>query len=733
MLVSGSLSGSVASLDFSWCVWTINYRTNSDLMKDRFIYHYRRSRSLLQRGLRSLRVRGLKASLAMLSPRLKKPLKQDRAEPELRFPGPADIESLNKADFGSERPRVSLIIPIHDKLDLTLQCLASLRLHPNHASYEVIIVDDASTDASFDFLSSIKGLRLVRMPEQSGYVFASNKGAEQARGEMLVFLNNDTVVQAGWLDALHETFEQFPDTGIAGAKLLYPNGLLQEAGGAVFKDGSVWNHGRFEQADNPRFNHVREVDYVSGAVLAIRKTVFDELAGFDSHFAPGYFEDTDLAMRVHARGLKIRYQPFSRVVHIEGATSGTRLDSGMKAFQIPHQLKFAERWRSVIANYPARPDNESESKALVFTSSRKKVLILDEHTPKPEQDSGSLRLFQLMRVLQRQDCDIHFLPADLAYDPVDTPRLQQHAIACSYRPWTKNMLDWLKENAGRFDVVIASRVDLLHGIYDALRKHFPGAKLIFDTVDLHHVREMQEAEIVQSDTLRKNAMATRTREFALIEKCDETWVVSESEHHSLSSTFPGKNIRRISNIHPLRHGTPAFGDRKGILFVGNFRHPPNQDGLQWFLESAWPIVHAARPDIPLNIAGAGAPEQWIKKFESMNVAFLGHVQDIEKCIDDARINIAPLRYGAGAKGKISQALASGLPSIATGIAADGMRLTNGESIILAETPQTFSDVILALHENETLWNLVSKNAHATAEEFFSERAAEQEIRAMLSS
>ncbi|HPO25010.1 MAG TPA: glycosyltransferase, partial [Arenimonas sp.] len=182
-------------------------------MRDRFIYHYRRSRSLLQRGLRSLRVRGLKASLAMLSPRLKKPLKQDRAEPELRFPGPADIESLNKADFGCARPCASLIIPIHDKLDLTLQCLASLRLHPNHASFEVIIVDDASTDASFDFLSGIQGLRLVQMPEQSGYVFASNKGAEQARGEMLVFLNNDTVVQAGWLDALLETFEQFPDTG----------------------------------------------------------------------------------------------------------------------------------------------------------------------------------------------------------------------------------------------------------------------------------------------------------------------------------------------------------------------------------------------------------------------------------------------------------------------------------------------------------------------------------------
>jgi O-antigen biosynthesis protein len=697
-------------------------------MKDRFIYHYHRTRSLLQRGLRSLRVRGLRASLAMISPHLK----QARAGFELRFPMPAEVKSLRTANFSCDKPQVSLIIPVHGNLELTQACLASLLLHKADIAFEIIIVDDASADDSFQFLSSIPGLRIFQMTQQGGYVLASNKGAELALGNMLVFLNNDTVVQAGWLDALLNVFEQFPDTGIAGAKLLYPNGRLQEAGGAVFKDGSVWNIGRFEEADNPRFNYVREVDYVSGAVLAIRKKTFDALNGFDPHFAPGYFEDTDLAMRVRQSGLKIRYQPFSHVVHLEGATSGTQLDSGMKSFQIPHQIKFTERWKKILANYPVRPGTKKENKALEFQSHQKKVLVLDEHTPRINADSGSLRLFHLMQSLQNEACDLHFMPADLYFDSEHTLHLQQYGIACYYQPWTKSAFAWLEETAKQFDLIIVCRVDLMTNVYDVLRRAAPKAKLVFDTVDLHHIREMQEAELSKSETLRKHARATRANEYALIDKCDETWVVSETERLALRADFPKKTIRRISNIHPIRSDTPGFSERSGILFVGNFRHPPNADGLQWFLETAWPKIHAQRPDIALNIVGASTPEYLMKICGAMNVNFHGQADEIEKIIDSARINIAPLRYGAGAKGKMSQALASGLPNVATTVAADGMYLTDKESVLIADQPEGFVDSILDLYENEILWKQISKNGHAIAQEFFSEQAVAKEIQKMFS-
>lgn len=696
-------------------------------MKNRFLFHYRRTRSLLQRGLRSLRVRGLKASLAMLSPRLKRP----QSKSELSFPSALEIADLIHADFRCEQPDVSLIIPIHNHLELTQSCLASLLAQRGDIAFEVIVVDDASTDGSHDFLSGINGLCLLRMEQQSGYVHACNKGASEARGRTLVFLNNDTVVQAGWLEALLHLFVQFPDTGIAGAKLLYPNGLLQEAGGVVFKDGSVWNLGRFEQADHAQFNYVREVDYVSGATLAIQKELFEELGGFDTHFSPGYFEDTDLAMRVRDRGMKVRYQPFARVVHLEGATSGTRLDSGMKAFQTVNQTKFAGRWGKGLTDSPARPNTEQETRALLFQSHKKNVLVLDEHTPRIHADSGSLRLFNLLQSLQNENCDLHFIPADLAYDAEHTARLQGQGIACYYRPWTKSVFDWLRENAWQFEFIIVCRVSLMTSVYETLRRFAPKAKLIFDTVDLHHIREAQEAELSKSDTLKKQAQATKEAEYALIENCDETWVVSETEQFALQSLFPKKIIRRVSNIHPLRYAMPKFLERKDILFVGNFRHPPNQDGLQWFLETAWPMVNEIRPDIALHVAGAGAPEALIKATTNMNVVFHGHVDDIENMIDKSRINIAPLRYGAGAKGKISQALSSGLPTIATSVAADGMQLIDKESVLLADNPEAFVSSLVALYDDEYLWNSLSKNGYVVAEEFFSELAVANAIRAAI--
>jgi len=696
-------------------------------MNNRFLYHFRRTKSLLQRGLRSLRVRGFKASLAMISPRLKQP----RPKSELYFPCASEIANLRHADFACDLPEVSIIIPVHNHLDLTQSCLASLLLHRSDIAFEVIVVDDASDDDSRAFLCDIKGLRLLHIDLQSGYVLACNKGASEARGKMLVFLNNDTVVQAGWLDALLDLFDRFPDSGIAGAKLLYPNGVLQEAGGAIFNDGSVWNTGRFEQADNARYNYVREVDYVSGATLAIRKKVFEQLKGFDTHFSPGYFEDTDLAMRIRATGLKIRYTPFSNVVHQEGATSGTDLESGMKAFQTPHQIKFHERWQSTLASYPSRPKSDEENRLQVFQTSRKKILVLDEHTPRTDADSGSLRLFHLMKSLQYENCDLHFLPADLQFDAGHTRQLQQHGIACNYRPWTKSVFGWLKQNAMQFDIIIVSRVSLMSTVYDTLRTAAPAAKLIFDTVDLHYLREMQEAELSKSEAMKKQARATRGKEHALILNCDETWVVSDTERQLLEAEFPGSTIRRISNIHPVRRDTPRFAERKDVLFVGNFRHPPNRDGLQWFLENIWPIIHDRRPDITLNVIGAAPPEPLTIMTEKTNVVFHGHVHDIEKHLDLARINIAPLRYGAGAKGKISQALCSGLPTVATSIAADGMHLTNRQSILLADDADTFANVVLGIYDDETSWNGLSENGYAIAGAFFSEHAVAEEIRDML--
>src|SRR5690349_8284277 len=243
----------------------------------------------------------------------------------------------------AESPKASIVIPVWNNGAITRDCLRSIAAETDPGTYEVVVIDNASELETQEMLASIKGLRVIRNDENAGFVGACNMGADASRGEFVVFLNNDTVVLPGWLEALCRTFERDATVGAAGAKLIYPNERLQEAGGIIWSDGEGWNYGNKEDPNLPEYNVVREVDYCSGACLMIRRQVFRDMGGFDVRYSPAYYEDTDLAFRLRELGLKVVYQPASRVVHFEGATSGTDTSTGAKAFQIINHRKFKER------------------------------------------------------------------------------------------------------------------------------------------------------------------------------------------------------------------------------------------------------------------------------------------------------------------------------------------------------------------------------------------------------
>src|SRR5690606_41407681 len=231
----------------------------------------------------------------------------------------------------------------------TVRCLRSIAAHPPAAPVEVIVVDDGSSDDTLALLRRVDGVRLHPRPGNGGFIAACNDGLALARGEYVVFLYNDTVPQPGWLEALLDTFGDHPGTGLAGAQLLYPDGRLQEAGGVVRNDGSAEKLGRLQAAAHPAFGFVRRVDYCSGAALAAPRELLADLGGFDESYSPAFYEDTDLAMRVRARGLEVLCQPASRVVHVEGATAGTDTRRGVKAYQVRNQAHFQSRWAQPLA------------------------------------------------------------------------------------------------------------------------------------------------------------------------------------------------------------------------------------------------------------------------------------------------------------------------------------------------------------------------------------------------
>ena len=341
---------------------------------------------------------------------------------------------------------------------------------------------------------------------EHGFIAACNDGASLARGEYLIFLNNDTIPQPGWLEALLDTFSTEPGAGLVGAQLLYPDGHLQEAGGVVFADGSGWNYGKFESPDDPRFAYLRDCDYASGAAIAIPRALFAALGGFDARYAPAYYEDTDLAFAVRAAGHRVLYQPASKVVHVEGGTAGTDTAVGMKAYQVRNRATFAAHRAAALASQ--LPANTVPTPALLHRR-QKQILIIDAQTPRPDHDSGSLRLVNLMRLLREEGAHVVFLPADRHRVEPFATQLQRMGVESWHAPFAARPPAWLREHGARFDAVMVSRHYVAAEFLPLLRAHAPQARRIFDTVDLHYLRERRGAEVAGDAALARAAERTR--------------------------------------------------------------------------------------------------------------------------------------------------------------------------------------------------------------------------------
>ncbi len=678
--------------------------------------------ALCRRGWRSLGQRGLlptlRLALRRLFParRLPFPLQlyPDQGRVAIHLPNPA-------------APRASIIVPVHGQLALTLGCLHALAAAGDDSSFEVIVVDDASPDASGDVLPGIDGLRYLRNEHNLGFIGSCNAGASHARGEFLVLLNNDTLVQPGWLDSLLSTFERFPDTGLAGSKLVYPDGRLQEAGGIVFQNGRPANYGRNGDPSDPRYNFVREVDYCSGAAIALPTALFRELDGLDAHYAPAYFEDTDLAMRVRRLGLKVRYQPASVVVHLEGASSGTDEGKGIKAWQPVNAGRFRERWAEALQQHPREPDPRLIDDSGMDLASRhrqpRRVLVLDSITPTPDRDSGSLRMAELLGLLVEEGCSVVFLPQNLGHDGVYTEALQQRGVEVWWQPWIRDLPRWLARHGREFDAVIVSRHYVLKPVLNLLQELAPQAQRVFDTVDLHFLREQREAEHEGRATALQAAANTRRIELDLIRQVDLTWVVSETERELLAQLAPQARVGVVSNIHRLHEDTLGPQQRRDLVFVGGFRHPPNVDAALWLGKDIFPRIRSALPDVRLKLVGADAPAEILQLGQQPGIDVLGHVPELEPLLDASRISLAPLRYGAGIKGKVNQSLARGLPVVATPCAVEGMFLHDGRDVLVADNAEDFATCVVRLYGDDDLWSRLREAGFENTREHFSRDAA----------
>jgi O-antigen biosynthesis protein len=628
-----------------------------------------------------------------------------------------------------EAPDLTVLVPSYGQVPYTLRCLASIAANPPRASFEVILADDPmpAPDPQNALYARVPNLRVITHPENLGFLRSCNRAAQQARGRCLVLLNNDTQVLPGALDALLALADADPSVGLVGAKLLFPDGTLQEAGGIVWDDGSAWNYGRGQDPARPEFNYVREADYCSAAAVLVPRHVWETLGGFDEAFVPAYCEDSDLAFRIRAAGWRTLYQPRAEVVHYEGVSHGTDTGSGVKAYQIANSRRLAERWATVLQRDHFPKGNEVP-RARDKARDRKVVLVIDHYVPEPDRDAGSRTMLEHLRTMLAAGWVVKFWPDNLIATPRYTEALQAMGIEVFYAPYVTDFEAWITENAEALDAVYLSRPNLGRDYAGILREAWSG-RLVFYGHDLHHQRMAAMAAFSGEPAHATAAQTLLAQERTMWRQADVSLYPSEAEAEAARALEPGARIQAIppyafDSFVKRDRPVPASG---GLLFVAGFAHRPNVDAALWLVREVLPLLKADIPDLRLTLAGSNpAPE--ILALAGPGIVVTGSLSAaaLAEVYGRARVAVVPLRYGAGVKLKVVEAMREGVPVVTTSPGTQGLPGL-AEILPVWDEPEGFARAVLDLLRDDAAWLRQSIAQSAYVEARFSSAAMREAL------
>ena len=618
----------------------------------------------------------------------------------------------------SQCPDISVVILLSPRLDSLFQSLKALCDTCEGYAYEVIAVDAQPEQENRELLSRIDGWRVVRADHDLSIVEMLNLGADKAKGKYLAFWVGGLLPLPGWLDEMFRSFTEHPEIGLVGSQINLPDGTLWEAGGTMDADGGAHCMGRGANAAQPEFNYLREVDFCSAISFMIPKDLFKQ-AGWDVTRAcnSSIQIGMQLSVSVRSAGRKVCYNPLSKVVILsrpgENEWNGEyfQLDSG------DFDQKSAQSCGPIV-------------KAVVPAG---KILFLDVRTPTPDQDSGSQDIVSYFKIFRSLGFEITFIPtADLQFMEKYTPDLQRMGVQCLYTPFVRGIIEYLESHGPEYDLALLYKVHCAAYYIDFVKQYCPKAKIVFDTVDLHFVREQRQAIIEKSQELQKNAQKTKIQELSVIRKADRTIVLSTEEREILLNEpdIIGEKIAVVPLIREIPGRGNSFHARKDILFVGGFEHRPNVDAMLSFVRDIWPLIKKNLPELTFYILGSKPPKE-ILDLAGDDVIVTGYVSDLSTYFHDCRLSVAPLRYGAGLKGKVATSLSYGLPCVASSSAVEGSGLKPGEEIIVANTPDEFAKAVVGLYLNEALWNDLSERGLDFMNLNFSFAAGRQKLEYLL--
>lgn len=340
-------------------------------------------------------------------------------------------------------------------------------------------------------------------------------------------------------------------------------------------------------------------------------------------------------------------------------------------------------------------------------------------------------MFQILRILRQLGNCVTFIPDNLARVTPYTGELQKRGIEVVYHPYVKKLSDYLMSHGSGFDAVVLSRCDFARKHIADVRLHAPQSRIIFDTVDLHFIREDSEARLTGDPEARRKAEEKQRLEHELIEQADETWVVSSLEQQLLQKKQPNKSIQVVSNIVDIPGSNRPFALRRDWLFIGGFQHRPNIDAVLFFVKEIYPLLSEHLRDAKFYIIGDKPPPE-VAALATERIVVAGLQRDVHPFFDSVKLSVAPLRFGAGVKGKINQSMAFGVPVVATSMAIEGMELEDREDILVADEPEAFARALIELYQSEELWTRLSENGIEKTRALYSIEAARKKLEFLFS-
>lgn len=308
--------------------------------------------------------------------------------------------------------------------------------------------------------------------------------------------------------------------------------------------------------------------------------------------------------------------------------------------------------------------------------------------------------------------------------------LQQAGVEVWHHPYVASVAQLLEERGKTYDLILFCRHYIATAYMGNIRKWAPQATIVFDTVDLHYLREQRKAELEGSASMLATAQRTRAQELAVIRQADITLVVSPVEQSLLGIDAQEYVVRIVSNIHEPRRASTSFAEREGILFIGGFRHPPNIDAVEWFAAQVWPLVRLQLPKVVLTVVGSRVPDS-IRALAGNGIVTAGFVEDIEPTIDAARVSIAPLRYGAGVEGQDQSGHGLRLTRRSDIGGGRGHEPAAGDEILVADEPQHYADEIVRLYRDADLWNHIAERGYLNVQTHFSRDTAKKALASLL--